>query len=117
MLLLGRHICGIHVQHSVQEWISLKNPVLNQGLQDLENETEVLVLLYFPNYVVVKVIRILNLSYSILMHFWNGVKIDVCKKKYHNFLRRLKYRNVWPILVCITIINAIDRNKFAYLKT
>ena len=81
MLLLGRHICGIHVQHSVQEWISLKNPVLNQGLQDLENETEVLVLLYFPNYVVVKVIRILNLSYSILMHFWNGVKIDVCKKK------------------------------------
>ena len=41
MLLLGRHICGIHVQHSVQEWISLKNPVLNQGLQDLKSEKEI----------------------------------------------------------------------------
>ena len=107
MLLLGRHICGIHVQHSVQEWISLKNPVLNQGLQAHESETEVLALLYFTNYALVKVIWILNLSYSILMHFSKGVKIDV-SIEITIFYYGSNIRNVWPILVCITIINAID---------
>ena len=81
MLLLGRHICGIHVQHSVQEWISLKNPVLNQGLQDLESETEVLALLYFTNYLCTcQSNPDFKFVLFILMHFWNGVKIDVCKK-------------------------------------
>ena len=37
------------------------------------------------------------------------------KKNITIFYDDSNIRNVWPILVCITIVNAIDRNEFALI--